>query len=371
MAILAAESKIKGEERKIPKITTYPLELPFPAVFAAHPEWPVARQYKELLPREIADLFQSFLRSTIKAVEDFKPDILHVQHISLLLWVADFVNALYGTNFIVTSHGTGVAAALENTAYIPLSQDALRKAKKIICVSRDNKKRLLKTFGEEFREKTRVIPGGIHLVSFPEETKITIINKKYKLKNKKIVLFTGRLTSQKGVEYLIKAGKDIKAQIYIIGDGPELNKMKDLAAKLKLENIHFLGYMGKEQERELKEFYSRADVFVAPSVVAEALGLTILEAMAAGTPVVATRKGGIPLAVKNGTNGYLIRAKNSKQIAQAVNKILSNETLRKKMSQNAWEIVKKKFTWEKIALKFYNIYKKTKKNGKISKNGKK
>ncbi len=369
VAILTPESKIEKKARKVPKVRTYPLELPFPAVFLSHPEWPVARKYDELSPKEVADIFKSFLQGTIKAVEDFKPDILHVQHLSLLLWVANFINALFGTNFIVTSHGTGVAAALVNKAYVPLSQDALRRAERIICVSKDNKERLLKTFGEEFREKTRIIPGGINLDKFPEEKKITIIDKKYDLNDKKIVLFTGKLTSEKGIEYLVKAAKDIKGDVFIIGDGPELNKSKELASKLKIENIHFLGYMGKEQEKELEEFYYRADVFVAPSVVAEALGLTILEAMAAATPVVATRKGGISLAVKNGINGFLVRAKSSKQIAESVNKILLDDVLRKKMSQNSREIVKKKFIWGKIALKFHYLYKKAKKNEK-AKNGK-
>ena len=367
VAILSPESKIEEGARNIPNIKSYSLEIPFPVAFTSHPEWPVVRQYKELSPQEITEIFRSFLSSTTKTIENFKPDILHVQHISLFLWVANFVKSLYDINFVVTSHGTGIFTASENKKYLALSQDALKRAKKIICVSGDTKKRLLATFGEEFGGKTRIIPGGIELEKFPEKTKIRTINKKYKLKNKKIVLFSGKITQGKGVEYLIKAAKDIKGEIYIIGDGPELNKLKKVVDETNSKNIHFLGYMGKEQANELKEFYYRADILVAPSIINEALGLSILEAMATKTPIVATRKGGIPSAVKNGINGILVKARSNKKIAEAVNKILSDDALREKMGQNSRKIIEEKFTWFKIAKKYQRIYKKALANGKKSK----
>ncbi len=363
IAILSPESKLHKEARNIPRVKSYSLELPFPVVFTSHPEWPVVRQYKDLSAQEIADVFRSFLSSTMEAIEDFKPDILHVQHISLLLWAANFIKSLHDINFVVTAHGTGILTAAENKNYVSLSQDALRKAKKIIGVSKDTKDRLLAAFGEEFSRKTRIIPGGIDLEDFPKKIKKKTISKKYKLKGKKIVLFTGKVTKEKGVEHLIKAAKDINGWIYIIGDGPELNKLKEMASKLNAGNVRFLGYMGKEQEDELNEFYYRADVFVAPSVVAEALGLTILEAMAARTPVVATRRGGIPLAVKSGINGILVKAGSHKQIIEAVNKILANNELREKMGQKAREMIEKKFTWAKIAQRYERVYRESMLNG--------
>jgi len=365
-AIVCPESKEKHAGVKI-----YPLEFPFSVAFTGHPDWPVCKLYKDLVPKEISQVFNFFLRSVIRAVEDFRPDLIHVQHISLLLWVANFIKALYGINFIVTSHGTGVLAATNRKTYIPLTQDALTRVKKIVAVSGDTKGWLLEIFGREFLHKTRIIPGGIYLENFPSDRKIKIINKRYKLKNKKVVLFTGKLTPQKGVSYLIKAAQNIKGDIYIVGDGPEKKNLEDLTYKLKLTNVHFLGYMGDEKREELEEFYYRADVFVAPSVWDEPLGLVILEAMAAKTPVIATRKGGIPLAVKNGVNGFLIRPKNSNQITEACNKLLENDELRKKMGDAARETVEKKFTWKKIAQKYLRIYRKAYPNGNGKKNGKK
>jgi len=365
-AIVCPVSKKKHAGVKI-----YSLDLPFPVAFTGHPNWPVCKLYKDLNPKEISQVFNFFLRSVINAVDDFQPDLIHVHHASILLWVANFIKALYGTNFIVTSHGTGILAASEQKKYIPLSQDALNKAKKIIAVSGDTKGWLLETFGKDFLRKTRIIPGGVYLEDFPLTKKLKIINKKYKLKNKKVVLFTGKLTPQKGVEYFIKAAKEIKGDIYIIGDGPERENLENLTYKLRLNNVHFLGYMGKDREEEFKEFYYRADVFVAPSVWDEPLGLVILEAMATKTPVIATRKGGIPLAVKDGINGFLIRPKNSKQISEACNKLLENDELRKKMGIAARQTVEDKFVWKKIAKKYIRIYKKAYLNGKNGKNNKK
>jgi len=366
-AIVCPESKKKHTGMKI-----YPLELPFPVAFTGHPDWPVYKLYKDLTPEELSRVFNFFLRSVINAVDDFKPDLIHVQHASVLLWVANFIKALYGINFIVTSHGTGVLTASECKTYVPLSQDALRKAKKIVAVSGDTRDWLLDTFGQDFRHKTRIIPGGIYLEDFSADRKIKIINKKYKLKGKKVVLFSGKLTAQKGVFYLIEAAQNIKGDIYIIGDGPERKNLEDLVYKFNLHNVHFLGYMGDDKKEELEEFYYRANVFVAPSVWDEPLGLVILEAMVTKTPVIATRKGGIPLAVKDGVNGFLIRPKNSRQIAEACNKLLENKELRKKMGDAARETVKKRFTWKKIARAYIKIYKKAYINGNNKKkNGKK
>mgnify|MGYP000164956254 CR=1 FL=1 len=357
------------EKKRIPGIEIYPLELPFPVAFTGHPEWPVCRLYKDLSSKEIADLYSSFLKSVIRAVEDFCPNILHVQHISLLLWTANFIKALYGVNYVVTGHGTGIFCAEENKKYIPLSLDSLRQAKKIVLVSNDTKEKFLKIFGQEFREKTKIIPGGIQLEDYPLQKDTKTIDKKYKLENKKVVFFAGKLTKKKGIEYLIKAAGKIKGDIYIAGDGPERKNLEDLTYKLSLNNVHFLGYMGDKKEEEYREFHYRADVFVAPSVWDEPLGLVILEALASKTPVIATRKGGIPLAIKNGVNGFLIRPRNSSQIIEAVNKLLENDELRKKMGENAREIVEKKFTWKRIAKKYQRIYRNFSKNGNL-KNGK-
>lgn len=280
------------------------------------------------------------------------------------------IKLLYGIKFLVTSHGTDILAISENRIYVSPAMEALRGAKKITAVSKHTKKCFLNVFGPEFYRKTRVIAGGIHLEKFPLNLSIKIINQKYNLDGKKVILFSGKLTEAKGIAFLVKAAKDIKGDIYIIGDGPEKKNIEDLISKLGLTNVHLLGYMGDDKKEELREFYYRADVFVAPSVVDEAFGLSIIEAMAAKRPVVASKKGGIPSTIKNGINGVLIKAENSQMIAEACNRLLGNQELRLKMGENARKTIEQKFTWEKIAEKFYRLYKKIYQNGKNIKNDK-
>ena len=191
--------------------------------------------------------------------------------------------------------------------------------------------------------------------SQPNKSAIKKLEKKYKLKDKKLVLFCGRLTSEKGAKYLIAAAKDIQGEVFIVGDGPERQFLNQMIARKNLKNVRLLGYMPQEK---IIDLYYRADVFVAPSVVEEALGLSILEAMAARTPVIATRKGGIPLLVKHNQNGLFIKSKNAKKIANACNKLLKNDELRQKMGEMARKTVEEKFTWNKSGLKFHRLYKK-------------
>ena len=345
------------EERRFleDKIKQYGVQPPQIPVFVGHPELIGAKRYSELSEREITDIYKSFLDTTLEAVANFKPDLIHVQHLSLISWVARYINALKNIKYIITSHGSCLYNILSDKRYLPLCEDAVGQAKAITVVSGNTRSKFLKTFGRNYAKNIFVIPGGVNMSHYPSKLDTSKIDKKYKLKDKKLVLFTGRLISHKGVKYLVRAAKDIKGEIFIIGEGPEKQYLSELINLRGLENVHLLGYMRGE---ELRAFYYRADLFVAPSVWDEPLGLTILEAMASKTPVVATRKGGIPLLVKAGYNGVFVRSRNSQKIAEACNKLLRNDKLRKRMGEAARETVEKKFTWKKIALKFHRLYKK-------------
>ncbi len=350
------------EERKLKNIKIYNVQMPFKVAFTGHPEWPNCKKYSELEDKEITQVLEKFWSSTKKAIEEFKPDIIHVQHVSFLLWITNYIKAIYGIPYIITSHGTGLLNVSLDRRYFPLTKDALSRANVIVCVSGDTRKWLLKIYSKNIQNKTRIIPGGVDLESWPRDAKIKIIEKKYNLTGKKIVIFSGKLTKPKGIEYLIKAARQIKAEIFILGGGDEKEGLEKLAKKLRLKNVHFLGYFGKEYIEELREFYRLADVVVVPSVWDEPLGLVILEAMASSTPVVASKKGGIPLAVKNNVNGFLVRARSSKAIVKAVNLILKDKALEQRMALEARKTVEEKFDWRLIAEKFIAYYEAAYKN---------
>ncbi len=336
------------------KTKQYKVDTPLIPVFNSHPELKGAKRYSELSPREITDLHQTYLNTTIEAVFNFEPDIIHVNHLSPITWVARFVSTLMNVKYIITVHGSCLTNALENKQYISLTEDAVREAKAVTMVSKSTKDRFFDYFDKDCVTRSRIIPGGVDISDFPKKIDTSHIEEKYNLKGKKVVFFAGRITSEKGVEYLIKAADRIKGEIFIAGEGAMKEELEKMINKNNLKNVHLLGYLLSE---ELIPFYARADVFVCPSVVAEAFGLTILEAMAARTPVIATEKGGIPMLVKDGENGLFVRARSSKDIAKKCNELLLNDKKRKEMAERARKDIEEKFTWRKVAERFELLYK--------------
>jgi len=344
------------DTRPIPNVTLFPLKMYIPVAFTGHPEWPDCKLYTQLTNLELIKIYEDFLTSVTDAVEKFQPNIIHVHHAFPLSWVARVVKSVYQIPYIVTVHGSEIPTAQKDKRYLALTGDVLRRARRIVPNSFWTKEWLYRIFGSEYSHNVRVIPGGVDLKKFNPDLNISDIDKKYNLKGKQVVVFAGKLTEYKGVKYLVKAARKIPAEVMILGEGPERPKLEAMAKEYGLQNVQFVGHLGTS--KDLNKFYKRANIFVAPSVWDEPLGLVILEAMASKTPVVVTRKGGIPLAVKEGMNGYFVRPRNSSDIVEKVNLLLSNEEKRIKMGENARRIVEERFSWEMIAKRFMMMYEK-------------
>lgn len=346
------------DKREVPGAKTYTLKPPFRAVFEGHPEWRGAKRYSELTPMQFEKLYSGYLKQIIQVVEDFKPDVIHVNHASYFTWIASYIKSFYGISFITTLHGTDVYLSTIDRRFKVLTSQALDRAESLIAVAPHTKKWALKVFGRKLDRRIKIIPAGIEVANFTKVYDFTELNKKHKLAGKKLVLFVGRITKEKGVRYLVQAAKEINAEIFIVGEGPEKKQLENYAHLLGVGNVHFLGYFGKPQSKELRELYARADVVTLPSVVDEALGLVILEAMASRTPVVASNKGGIPLVVKNDKNGLLVRAKSAKALKNAINSILNNPAKAEQMSSNARKSVSERYDWGVLAPQVISLYEK-------------
>ena len=159
------------------------------------------------------------------------------------------------------------------------------------------------------KNKLKVIYNGIDLENFPfrKLEARTKIRKELNIEeNKKILISVGRLHEAKGCPYLIKAMKILKEKyphilLIVLGEGPEGKKIEEQIKELKLEkNILLLG-----QKENISEYLNASDVFVMPSLW-EGLPIALLEAMACGLPVVATRVGGVPEVVEDGKSSFLV-----------------------------------------------------------------
>lgn len=347
---------VAPDKRKLEGVKHYVVDT-VPAVFVGHPELPNAKRLEDMSGKELGEIYASYLKTTINAVSDFNPEIIHVFHTAFLPGIARMIKVLFGIKFIITTHGSDLSYLVQDRRFIGLIEDANRVARFITANSEFTKKWYFDMFGYSLRRKSTVIRGGVNLENYkrdPEE--IALINKKYNLEGKKVVLYTGRLTKNKGVTYLVRAAGSINGTVLIVGDGPERSNIEKEIKKRKLSNMILAGYINPSDLRFFHAFYERADVYVSPSVWEEPFGLTILEAMAAHAPVVATKKGGVTSIIKDKYNGFLIRSRNSKEIARVVNMLLADDALRKKISDQAYQTVLEKFTWDKIADQYENIY---------------
>jgi glycosyltransferase involved in cell wall biosynthesis len=351
---------VAPEKRKVEGCKQYIVSPPQMGVFVGNPELPGVKKYEEMNGKELSEIYMTYLRASIDAVRDFQPEIIHVFHTAFLPPVARMIKVLYGIKFIITTHGSDLHYLSRDRRLLGLINDSVKVAHFITANSNFTRSWFLRMFGKQNSYKTRTIPGGVDIASFDQgdDEVLKRIDKKYNLTGEKVVLFTGRLTVHKGVEYLIKAARKINGEVLILGDGPERPYLEEMIKKYSLKNTRILGYMSPKEGIKYREFYRRADVYVAPSVWDEPLGLVILEAMAAGTPVIVTRKGGITSIIKDGYNGFLVRARNSQEIADKVNLLLSDENMRLRMAQKARRTVEEKFTWEEVAGRFENIYSK-------------
>jgi len=139
------------------------------------------------------------------------------------------------------------------------------------------------------------------------------------------IVYAGRLVREKGVQELIAAFGTLAtpdAELVIAGDGPERATLE--AAARAVASSHRIRFVGAVPHDRIGSFLQQADVIVLPSWYEER-GRVLLEAMAVGTPVVATRTGGVP--VREGLNGLLVPPRDRRRLAQAIDRILGDEAL--------------------------------------------
>lgn len=152
-----------------------------------------------------------------------------------------------------------------------------------------------------------------------------------------VILFVGSNMHRKGVPDLIKAAPAVLqkfpgARFLVVGNDKSVDNFKGLCSELKVDqNFDFAGW---HSQADLLDYYQKASIFVMPSLT-EALGVTFLEAMAAGVPVIGTNVGGIPEIIKDGVNGLLVPVASPSSIADAINALLSDKELRGRLASNA------------------------------------
>src|SRR3989344_972346 len=273
----------------------------------------------------------------------------------------DFIEAYFGGRLskklkvpaVITIH-----AGLNKRLLKLKNAKFFKNISRIICVSNEIAEDL-ESIGVK-GEKIEIITSGIYLNEFDnaDENAIVKLRNRY---SKPIIISIGVLRINKGFTYLIEAFRQIKekvdsATLFIIGDGPEKNNLKKQAAGVY--NIYFLG---QREHDKIVEYLKAADVFILASISTpndrEGTPTSIMEAMASGLPVIATKVGGNSYLVKEGRNGFLVESKNAQILSESIITIINNSNLREQMAKNNLEDIKQK-DWPVVALQIEEVYKK-------------
>lgn len=307
----------------------------------------------------------SLLKDSI--VKDFgNPDLVHI-HVSVP--IGDFAGMIYALRnnipFIVTYHGDieessgnifrKIGAYFYNKYIL---KRILNYANIIISPSRYyiSESKIL----GEYRHKTIAIPNGIDL------SKFNVIYSKEECRemlnlptNERIILFVGSLLPRKGPDVLIRAVPYILREVsdvlvVFVGSGKMKHKLKELANKLGVSNhVKFQGFV----EEILKPiYYKSADIFCLPSTMStEVFPVVLLEASAAGLPMVVSDLNTFKCIINDGYNGIFTKRKDEKDLADAIIYLLENEDVRRRMGKNAKERVKY-YSWNNITKVTEELY---------------
>jgi len=257
---------------------------------------------------------------------------------------------------IVSCHGSEVNMARKYMIFRVLFRFMMKYAEIITVNSNYMKNRVQDILKDR---EVVVIPMGSGIQN-EERAFNDIVNKKKK------ILFVGRLIELKGVSYLIEAFHKLdpnKYELNLVGDGPERERLNDLAQQEEVFPNHKVKFHGSLKGAALEEMYKNADVFILPSIVdkqgyTEGLGTVLLEAISYDVPVIGTNVGGIPDIVVNGETGILVPEKDSQMITEAIERIFEDTGFTDKMIKNAKKYTAERFSWNLITEKFYNLYKK-------------
>lgn len=254
----------------------------------------------------------------------------------------------------LVSGDKGIGNYLSNRLYYSIDNSILPRFDKVIAVSEDVKRLLLENRIDGGR--ISVVYNGVDAGKFIDRDGGKIRAEFNIDKNTMIVGTVARLTQEKGLSNLLLAAKEVLNQFpdtifMLAGDGPLRDDLIKKTAESGIkERVIFTG-----QRNDIPEVYSSLDIFVLPSLI-EGLPMVLLEAMAAGKPVIATRVGAIPGVIEDGKDGIIINPGDIGELKEAIISIMTDPELARRFSQNAFKKVSEQFSSDKMCSRHMEIY---------------
>ena len=297
------------------------------------------------LDSEVGDLFvhlPGFLQEMQRFQEEneLDYDVVH-SHYWLSAWLGQRFSGKLGIPHVVTFHTLALikmqsrAGESEPAERERAEREAMLTADRIVAFSGHERDAMARLYGAD-PEQVMLAPCGVDLAKFrPLDQRE--VRRQLGLNGEKVMLYVGRVEPLKGLALLVEAAAQMgegeeEFRLVVVGGGgpgePETERVKQLAKERKVDGL--IDFVGRVDHDDLPLYYNAADVCVVPSYY-ESFGLVALESMACGTPVVATRVGGLPTIVEHGHTGHLKSWRCPEAFANSVEMIIGSSGLQESM----------------------------------------
>ncbi len=259
---------------------------------------------------------------------------------------------------VMTRHYSNYHTRIDKHFHVKLDQLCTRLSHRVIAVSRHTAEHMIHDEGAS-ADKIRTIHNGIDFgrVRLSGDDAVSRVRREFNAEDAFLLVVVGRLHPEKGYEYLFEAMADIVRRVgrnvllLIAGKGTFEEEFRARVRSLGIDgNVRFLGFRA-----DIPDLMAASDLVVLPSV-AEAFGLVLTEALYLGTPVVATRVGGIPEIVDDGTDGVSVPAGDSRSLADAIVTLLEDEGKRRGMAGKGRTKVIERFQFETMVRAYEGVY---------------
>jgi len=287
-------------------------------------------------------------------VKSYGPDVVHMHGYKADIYGYAAVRSLQTTT-VSTCHGWG-DNTLPLRAYGLMDRWVLRRFDLVVAVSTEIAERLRRAGVSP--GKIRAIDNGIDVAGFA--TDVPTLRRELGLDSKCFLVgAVGRLSPEKGFEVLVAAAKIVVQQIpgvkfVIVGDGPERKKLEQLTRECGMEGKLF--WAGRRDD--MAGVYASWDIQVQPSLK-EGLPMTILEGLAAGKPIVATRVGAVEAVISDAETGLLVNPGSADEIARAVTRLIQDPSLRIRLGRAGRARVEASFSARAMTEKYLEAYAET------------
>jgi glycosyltransferase involved in cell wall biosynthesis len=299
-------------------------------------------------------------------------DLIHA-HFFMSALVASSIKKTLQIPYVVTFHALGLVrkAHQQDADKFPperclIERFIVRDADRLIAECPQDKEDLIRYYDAE-ASKISIVPCGFSPAEFQPYDRIAARKRLGLPETDRILLQLGRMVPRKGVDTVIKALGHLthqaeKVRLVIVGGNsdepdprltPEIGRLQELATAANVADR--ILFTGRKSREILRYYYAAADIFITTPWY-EPFGITPLEAMACGIPVIGSDTGGIKYSVAHGRTGFLVPPKAPADLAKKIDRLLKDVRLAEQMGRRALKRVHKLFTWKKVALQMTDVY---------------